>query len=166
MGEVRENQRDIAVAYYDYRKAYDMVHHVWMLRVYEWMGIAEKVRKVIGELTKRWKTHLEVKVGYTIMKSRWINIKKRFLQSDTFFPVGFCSTEIPVMMLLEETDGYKMGPLGNRIIKRTHNLFIGDLKTYQQNHQKLKMGNEILRQASMDTGAIYGVKKCAEIVFK
>ena len=70
------------------------------------------------------------------------------------------------MMLLEETDGYKMGSPGHRIIKRKHGLFIDDLKTYQQNHQKLKMTNEILVQASTDTGAIYGVKKCAEIVFK
>ena len=145
MGEGRENQRNIAVAYYDYRKAYDMVHHDWMLRVYEWMGIAEKVRKAIGKLTKRWRTHLEVKVENTTMRSRWINIKKEFLQGDTFSPVGFCCMEIPVVTLLEETDGYKIGPLGNRIIKRTHGLFISDLKTYQENYQKLKMADEILR---------------------
>lgn len=34
------------------------------------------------------------------------------------------------------------------------------------NHEKLKWTNEILVQASMDTGAVYGVKKCAEIVFR
>ena len=166
MGEVRENQRNIAVVCYDYRKAYDIVHHDCSLRLYEWMGIVEKVRKVIEELMKRWRIHLEVKAGNTMMKSRWINIKKEFLQGYTFSSVGFCCTEMPVMMLLEETDGYKMRPPGNRMIKRTHSLFIDDLKTYQQNHQKLEMANEILVQASMDTGAIYAVKKCAEIVFK
>ena len=30
----------------------------------------------------------------------------------------------------------------------------------------MKITNEILVQESMDTGAIYGVKKCPEIVFK
>ena len=35
MEEVRTHKRNLAVAYYDYRKAYDMVHHDWMLRVYE-----------------------------------------------------------------------------------------------------------------------------------
>ena len=39
-----------------------------------------------------------------------IDIKKGFVQSDTYSPVGFCCTEIPVMMLLEESDGYNMGP--------------------------------------------------------
>ena len=58
-----------------------------------------------------------------------------------------------------------MGPPGKREIKRTHSPFINDLKTCKQNHQKLKMANEILVQASMDTGAIYGVKKYTEIAF-
>ena len=37
---------------------------------------------------------------------------------------------------------------------------------YQENHQKLEVVNEIIVKASMDTGACYGVKKCAEIIFK
>ena len=37
---------------------------------------------------------------------------------------------------------------------------------YQESHQKLEVANEIIVKASMDTGACYGVKKCAEIVFK
>ena len=37
-----------------------MVHHEWMLRVYEWMGIPKSVCKVIEQLMVRWKTRLEV----------------------------------------------------------------------------------------------------------
>ena len=33
MDEVREHHRNLAVAYYDYQKAYDRVHHNWMLKV-------------------------------------------------------------------------------------------------------------------------------------
>ena len=39
MEEVKEYHGNLAVAYYDYKKAYDKVHHDWMLRVYSWMGI-------------------------------------------------------------------------------------------------------------------------------
>jgi hypothetical protein len=56
--------------------------------------------------------------------SRWINI---FLQCDSYSPVGFCLTEIPIAMMLEETDGYKMGQPGERDLKKTHSLFIDDL---------------------------------------
>ena len=58
-----------------------------------------------------------------------------------------------------------MGPPGNRNLKRTHSLFIDDLKVYQQNHEKLKMVNVTIVKGSQDTGACYRVKKCAEIVF-
>ena len=36
---------------------------------------------------------------------------------------------------------------------------------YQQSHEKLKAVNETSVKASRATGACYGVKKCAEIVF-
>ena len=81
-------------------------------------------------------------------------------------PGGFLSQEIPIAMLLEGTDGYKMGPPGDREVVRTHSLFIDDLNVYQENHAKLEVANETIVQASLDVGACYGVKKCAKIVFK
>ena len=59
-----------------------------------------------------------------------------------------------------------MGPPGCRDISRTHSLFVDDLKQYQENHETLKDVNEIIVQTSYDTGACYGVAKCAEIVFE
>jgi len=59
-----------------------------------------------------------------------------------------------------------MGPLGCRDVSRTHSVFVDDLKVYQECHHKLKDVNEIIVQASHDTGACYGVLKCAEIVFE
>ena len=114
----------------------------------------------------RWKTRLEVFDQGKKVVSRWIEIKRGFLQGDSYSPMGFCLTEIPVAMLLEGTEGYRMAPLGNREVIRIHSLFIDDLKVYQENHARLKVANETIVQASLDTGAFYGVKKCAEIVFK
>ena len=166
MDEVRNQQRNLAVAFYDYQKAYDMVQHDWMIRVYRWMGIQEKVVKVLIKLMKGWKTRLEVTQNGKVKTSRLLNILKGFLQGDSYAPVGFCLTEVPVSMLLEETDGCKMGQKDEERVKRTHSLFIDDLKTYQENQQKLEIANETIVKASMDTGACYGVKKCTEIVFK
>ena len=130
-----------------------------MLRVYEWMGIPKSVCKVIEQLMIRWKTRLEVSDQGKKVYSRWIEIKRGFLQGDSYSPVGFCLTEIPIAMLLEETEGYKMGPPGKGEVIRTNSLFIDDLKVYQEN------ASETIVQASLDTGACHGVKKCAEIVF-
>ena len=113
-----------------------------------------------------WKTNLEVNDGGEIRTSRWIRTLKGLLQGDSYSPVGFCLTEMPNVMLLDETEGYKLCQLGRRCIKRKHSLFIDDLKVYYENHQRLEIANETIVKASMDTGACYGVKKCAEIVFR
>ena len=34
MEEVKQYHRNLAVAFYDYKKVYDKVHHDWMLRIY------------------------------------------------------------------------------------------------------------------------------------
>ena len=59
-----------------------------------------------------------------------------------------------------------MGQRDKERVKRTHSLFINDLKIYQESHRKLEVVNEMTVKASIDTGACYGVKKCAEIVFR
>ena len=53
----------------------------------------------------------------------------------------------------------KMGRPEQHDIKRTHSLFVDNLKVYQQDHQKLQVANEIIVEVSMDTGVSYWVKK-------
>ena len=166
MDEVRNYKRNLAVSFYDYQKAYDMVRHDWIIRVYKWIGLPNKVIRLIESLMAGWQTRLEVNDRGRVITSRWIKIRKGFLQGDSYSPVGFCLSEVPVGMLLEDTEGYLMGEPGNRSLKRTHSLFIDDLKVYQRDHNKLKIANEVIVKASQDTGACYGVKKCAEIVFE
>ena len=76
-------------------------------------------------------------------------------------PVGFCITEIPVAELLEQRKGYRMGEPGKRDVGLTHILFVDDLKVYQESHNLLKEINEVIAQASFDTGARCGVSKCS-----
>ena len=89
-----------------------------------------------------------------------------FLQGDTYSPVGFRLSEVPVCKLLQETKGYRMDQPGKREVKRTNSLFIDDLKVYQESHKILKGVNETIVQASRDIGACDGIVKCAEIIFK
>ena len=88
------------------------------------------------------------------------------MQGDNYSPVGFCISEIPVCLLLQQSKGYRMGPPECRDINQTHSLFVDDLKQYQESHETLKDVNEIIVQTSHDTGACYGVTKCVEIVFE
>ena len=60
MEEVKQYHRNFAVAFYDYKKVYNKVHHDWMLRVYRWVGIPDEVTKLISNLMELWKTRLEI----------------------------------------------------------------------------------------------------------
>ena len=166
MDEVKQYHRNLAVAFYDYKKAYDKVHHDWMLRVYRWIGIPDEVIKLISNLMELWKTRLETWSKGEKITSRWINISCGFLQGDSYSPVGFCISEIPVCRLLQQSRWYTMGPPGGRDVSRTHSLFVDDLKVYQESHEILKEVNEAIVQASHDTGACYGISKCTEIIFE
>ena len=59
-----------------------------------------------------------------------------------------------------------MSPPENRDVSRTHDLFVDDLKVYQESHEIIRDVNQVIAQASHDTGACYGVSKCVKIVFK
>ena len=75
-----------------------------MLRVFDWIGIPNNIRLVLQELMKRWKTRLEARDDNKKCVSRWINISCGFLQGDSYLPVGFCLTEIPVCILLSQRE--------------------------------------------------------------
>ena len=50
MEEVKQYHRNLAIAFYDYKKVYDKVHHEWMLRLYKWIGIPDEMLELISNL--------------------------------------------------------------------------------------------------------------------
>ena len=60
MEEVKTYHRNLAVVFYDYKKAYDKLYHDWMLRVYKWTGIPDNVITLLNSLMRKWKTRLEI----------------------------------------------------------------------------------------------------------
>ena len=53
MEEVKTYHRNLAAAFYDYEKVYDKVHHDWMLRVYEWIGIPYNVITLLSSIMRK-----------------------------------------------------------------------------------------------------------------
>ena len=109
MEEVKQYHRNLAVAFYDYKKAYDKDHHDWMLRVYQWIGVPDEVIKLISNLMELWKTRLEIWINGEKMKSSWINISCGFLQGDSYSLVGFCIRDISMLTTTAE-QGVQNGP--------------------------------------------------------
>ena len=53
MDEVKTYHRNLAVAFYDYKKAYDKVHHDWILRVSKWIGTPDNVMTLFSSLMRK-----------------------------------------------------------------------------------------------------------------
>ena len=51
-------------------------------------------------------------------------------------------------ILIKNIRGYRTGKPGERRQKRTHSLFIDDLKVYQENYKRLEVVNEMIVPAS------------------
>ena len=47
MEEVKQYRRNLAVAFYDYKKAYDKVRNNLMLSMYQWIGIPKEIMELI-----------------------------------------------------------------------------------------------------------------------
>ena len=58
--EVKTYHQNLAVTFYDYKKAYDKVHHDWMLRVYKWIEISDNEITLLSSMMRKWKTRLEI----------------------------------------------------------------------------------------------------------
>ena len=86
-------------------------------------GVPEKMVNVIVKLMQGWKTRLEVTEDGNVLTSRKINIRKGFLQGDSYSPVGLCLTEVPISLLIEETDMYTMGQKKKKVKKNTQPIY-------------------------------------------
>ena len=58
MDEAINQRKNLAVPFHNYRKAYGIVSHEWLTKVYQWIGVPEKVLNIIVKLMERWKTRL------------------------------------------------------------------------------------------------------------
>ena len=111
MEVVKQYHRNLAVTFYDYKKAYDKVHYDWMLIVYRWVGIPYEVIKLISNLMELWKTRMEIWSKGEKLTGRWINISCGFVEGDSNSPVGFYISE---MSTTTAEQGYRMGPPRSR----------------------------------------------------
>ena len=49
---------NMAMASIDYRKAYDMIPHSWILECIRLRGVSEKIMQMVGNSMQNWKTML------------------------------------------------------------------------------------------------------------
>ena len=56
--DCKRRKTNLAMAWVDYRKAYDFVPHIWIVECMELFGIAENVRVFLQNSMKQWELTL------------------------------------------------------------------------------------------------------------
>ena len=153
--EARVKKRCLSMAWIDYRKAYDMVPHSWILEMLSMTKVAGNVETFLRSSMKEWKTVL-TSMGTELGE---VQIKRGIFQGDSLSPLLFVIAMIPLSILLKkENTGYKFGADGKMV---NHLLFMDDLKLYGRSKRDLDALIDLVRVFSRDIGMEFGLEKCA-----
>ena len=126
--EVRNKKRNLYTVWLDYRKAFDSVPHEWLLYTLKLAKVPEKLIFAIRELTKVWKTKLQLNGTHESIMTETINFLKGIFQDDSLSVILFILSVNPLSHLLKQLKGY--AARNERNINITHNFFVDDLKLY------------------------------------
>lgn len=152
----RRNQKNLVMAWVDYRKAYDLVPHSWIQECLDLFGIATNVKRILINSMNNWNTLLSsgnISIGQ-------IDIKRGIFQGDTLSPLLFVIALIPLTLVLRKTRfAYNLN--GEQI---NHLLFMDDLKLFAKSEKGIESLIHTVRVFSSDIGMHFGIDKCATLV--
>lgn len=158
--EAKGMKRSLAMGWIDYRKAYDMVPHSWIVEMLNLTKVAENVKTLLIGSMDNWKTMLTSN-GERLGE---VGIKRGIFQGDSLSPLLFILAMMPLTLLLRrERMGYKFGSEKRNV---NHLLFMDDLKLYGKNEEELERLVEVVKTFSNDIGMEFGMDKCAVLVLK
>ena len=156
----KKRHTNLAMAWVDYRKAYDMVPHSWIVECMEIFGIAENVKAFLTGSMSNWKTKLTSSGEYL----GTVNVKRRIFQGDSLPPLLFVLCMIPLSLILRKASArYEFK--GKRA--KINNLFImDDLKLFVKTQDQIDSLIKTVHLFSSDIGMVFGIDKCGVVIMK
>ena len=158
--EVRMRKKNLAMGWIDYRKAFDMVPHSWVLECLQILGINNTLTKFLEKTMKDWRVELTC-ANESLGE---VKIKRGIFQGDALSPLLFVITLIPLTSVLKMTKhGYEFAKNREKI---NHLLYMDDLKLYAKSEKELDSLIQTVRVFSKDIGMQFGIEKCSTLVLK
>ena len=134
------------MAWVDYKKACDMVHHSWIIATMGMVGLADNIIGLIKQSMNKWKTNLYA--DGKLLGS--VPIRRGIFQGDSFSPLLFVIALLLLTHILGETGmGYQLEKNGAKV---NHLFFIDKeidslIKTVWQYNKDIKREFGILECA-------------------
>lgn len=155
----KRRHTNLAMAWIDYRKAYDSVPHAWILKCMDIYKVNRKVCELITQSMKQWKT--TIRFGRETFGD--LQIRRGIFQGDSLSPILFCMALNPLSEVLHKTGKeYQLGS-GKKI---NHLLYMDDLKLYTKKEEDLTTLVNTVKIYSDDISMQFGFEKCARIIIQ
>ena len=157
--DCKRRSTNLAMAWIDYRKAYDMIPHSWIEKCLEMFGIAENAKNLLVASMKKWKLEL-TSSGKSLGT---VEIRRGIFQGDSLSPLLFVLAIIPLTLILRKT---KAKYLLSDKTTINHLLFMDDLKLFGKSREQIDSLVKTVFMFSQDIGMEFGIKKCGMLVLK
>ena len=119
------------MAWIDYRKAYDMIPHSWILECMRLTGVCENIMQTMENSVQNWETML-TSAGKELAE---VHIRQDIFQGDSLLPLLFVICLTPMSLVLRKV---KAGcSFGNDKPKVNHLLFMDDMKLFGTSSVKI-----------------------------
>ena len=160
MKNCKRRKTNLSMAWIDYRKAFDMIPHSWLIECLKIYGAEESTINFLRNTMPNWKTEL-TSSGKKLAE---VNIRRGIFQGDSLSPLLFVVAMIPMTRVLQKMEvGYQLKKEGNRI---NHLMFMDDIKLFGKNAQEIDTLVQTVRILSQDIKMEFGIEKCALINIK
>ena len=144
----------------DYKKAFDMIPHSWILRCLDIFKVADNIKELMRQSMLNWET--ELTSGNEKLGS--VKIKRGIFQGDSLSPLLFIIALIPLSLVLRKVKaGYQFSRSSPVI---NHLLFMDDLKLFGETESQLDTLLNTVHIFSRDIKMEFGISKCGILLMK
>ena len=129
--EVKVKKKSLAISWIDYRKAFDIMPHSWILECLHILGVNHSLLSFLGKTMNNWRVELTCANKHL----REVKIKRGIFQGDALSTLLFVITFFPLTSVLKTTKhGFEFAKNREKI---NHLLYMDDLKLYAKNEKEL-----------------------------
>ena len=158
LADCKKRHKNLTMAWVDYKKAYDMVPHSWILECMRLYGVSDSVTNFLKRSMSKWMVQL-TSCGEILGT---VNIRRGIFQGDSLSPLLFVICMIPLTEILRKVKmGYTLDG-----IKINHLFFMDDLKLFGKNDNEIDSLASTVNLISQDIGMQFGIKKCGLVHLK
>lgn len=161
MKQVEKEQRNIHIAYIDYKKAFDSVPHSWLIAVLDIYKVNPTLRNFLAYAMTKWNTTIHLSADTRQIQTSKIKINRGIFQGDSLSALWFCMCLNPLSNTLNNTKyGFNIKHQSNTLHKINHLLYMDDIKIYAPTPTQLRSLLHITEEFSEDIGMEFGINKC------